>query len=223
MYGLFAIHGSFIFAKNKHKSVVKKGEKQMGFIEIILIGIGLSMDAVAVSMTNGMVYKGTSRAKMLAMPVFFGIFQGGMPLIGYFAGGLFADVINKYAGLLVFAILGIIGGKMLKDGLSHRKEEKVKKEAGEGETLDCTEGKVLTYKVLLVQAIATSIDAFAVGIGFSAMQVSILPAVTTIMVITALCCILAIWIGKKCGDILGCKSELLGGIILVVIAIRALL
>lgn len=199
----------------------------MGFVEIILIGIGLSMDAVAVSMTNGMVYKGTSKAKTWAMPVLFGVFQGGMPLIGYFAGGIFADTISKYAGLLVFAILGFIGGKMLKDGISHRNEEVKRRKQeiegiGEIEVVEGVECKALTYKTLFVQAIATSIDAFAVGIGFSAMQVSILPAVTTIMVITAICCMLAIWIGKKCGDILGCKSELLGGIILVAIAIKAL-
>ena len=186
----------------------------MGFIEIVLIGLGLSMDAVAVSMTNGMVYKKASKTKTLAMPVFFGVFQGLMPLIGYFAGGLFADVISKYASLLVFAILGIIGGKMLKDGLSHTKEEIA---------VDCRDRKVLTYKTLLIQAIATSIDAFAVGIGFSAMQISILPAITIIMITTAICCTLSILAGKKCGDILGCKSEVLGGVILMVIAVRALL
>ena len=95
----------------------------MGFIEIILIGLGLSMDAVAVSMANGMAYKNTTKAKTLAMPILFGVFQGLMPLIGYFAGGLFADVISKYANILVFVILGFIGGKMLKDNLGHKDEE----------------------------------------------------------------------------------------------------
>lgn len=206
----------------------------MGLIEIILIGIALSMDAVAVSMTNGMVYKDTTRYKIIAMPLLFGIFQGLMPLIGYFAGGIFADTINNYAGLLVFLILGVIGGKMLKDGFSHQTEEVLAEEALTEETLtgedltkeDLTEealtGKVLTYKTLVVQAIATSIDAFAVGIGFSAMQVSILPAVTIIAFTTAICCVGAIFIGKKFGDLLGSKSELLGGTILVLLALKAL-
>ena len=199
----------------------------MGFIEIILIGIALSMDAVAVSMTNGMVYKNTDKKKVIAMPLFFGVFQAIMPLIGYFAGGLFASVLSKYAGLLVFAILGVLGVKMLKDGFSHQQEaeqeECVAEELAEG-ALARGEGagKVLTYKTLFIQAIATSIDAFAVGVGFSAMGVAILPAVSVIGLTTLLCCIVAILLGKKCGDWLGNKSEILGGVILVLLAIKAL-
>lgn len=218
----------------------------MGLIEIILIGIGLSMDAVAVSMTNGMVYKDAGKAKTYAMPILFGLFQGLMPLIGYFAGGLFADVISQYASILVFIILGFIGGKMLKDGIEHIKEEKeqVKEKQEQKNTLvdetmvdevttqeevaitvevqETEEKKELTYKMLFIQAIATSIDAFAVGIGFSAMQVDILPAASIITFTTAICSLLAIFIGKKFGDLLGSKSELLGGAILVFLAIKAL-
>lgn len=218
----------------------------MGLIEIILIGIGLSMDAVAVSMTNGMVYKDAGKAKTYAMPILFGLFQGLMPLIGYFAGGLFADVISQYASILVFIILGFIGGKMLKDGIEHIKEEKeqAKEKQEQKNTLvdetmvdgvttqeevaitvevqETDEKKELTYKMLFIQAIATSIDAFAVGIGFSAMQVDILPAASIITFTTAICSLLAIFIGKKFGDLLGSKSELLGGAILVFLAIKAL-
>lgn len=218
----------------------------MGLIEIILIGIGLSMDAVAVSMTNGMVYKDAGKAKTYAMPILFGLFQGLMPLIGYFAGGLFADVISQYASILVFIILGFIGGKMLKDGIEHIKEEKeqAKEKQEQNNTLvdetmvdevttqeevaitvevqETEEKKELTYKMLFIQAIATSIDAFAVGIGFSAMQVDILPAAGIITFTTAICSLLAIFIGKKFGDLLGSKSELLGGAILVFLAIKAL-
>lgn len=190
----------------------------MGFIEIILIGVGLSMDAVAVAMTNGMVYKHTPKQKVIAMPILFGLFQGLMPLIGYFAGGLFEEVLCKYAGFLVFLILGFIGGKMLRDAFGGDEEVEDAESQGEGRA-----EKVLTYKVLVIQAIATSIDAFAVGIALSAMQVSIVPAVISITVITALCCSLAIFIGKKCGDILGNKAEIIGGVILLFIAIKALL
>ena len=189
----------------------------MGFIEIILIGLGLSMDAVAVSMANGMAYKNTTKAKTLAMPILFGVFQGLMPLIGYFAGGLFADVISKYANILVFVILGFIGGKMLNDKLGHKDEEEAETEKDVE-----SEGKVLTYKTLFIQAIATSIDAFAVGIGFSAMQVSIIPAVSIIMLTTAICCLIAILAGKKVSSLLGGKAEILGGLILVIIAVKAL-
>lgn len=194
----------------------------MSLFEIILIGIGLSMDAVAVSMTNGMVYKGSSKGKTYSMPIFFGAFQGLMPLIGYFAGGLFADVISQYACFLVFAILGFIGGKMIKDGLEHIKEEKEANEQNVEVEEKEEEVKTLTYKMLFVQAIATSIDAFAVGIGFSVAQVNILPAVAIIGITTAICSLAAIFIGKKFGDMLGSKSEILGGTILVLIAIKAL-
>lgn len=207
----------------------------MSLIEIILIGIGLSMDAVAVSMTNGMVYTGSSKAKTYSMPIFFGVFQGLMPLIGYFAGGLFASVISQYACFLVFAILGFIGGKMIKDGIEHIKEEKQDEahansehavQSSEGEVREKAEEpqevKVLTYKMLFIQAIATSIDAFAVGIGFSVIQVNILPAISIIAITTALCSLAAIFVGKKFGDLLGSKSEILGGTILVLIAIKAL-
>nr|WP_307992671.1 manganese efflux pump MntP family protein [uncultured Niameybacter sp.] len=193
----------------------------MSLIEIILIGIGLSMDAVAVSMTNGMVYKGSSKGKTYSMPIFFGVFQGLMPLIGYFAGGLFANVISQYACFLVFAILGFIGGKMIKDGLEHIQEEKEANEQNV-EVEEKEEVKTLTYKMLFIQAIATSIDAFAVGIGFSVAQVNILPAVAIIGITTAICSLVAIFIGKKFGDMLGSKSEILGGTILVLIAIKAL-
>lgn len=193
----------------------------MSLFEIILIGIGLSMDAVAVSMTNGMVYKGSSKGKTYSMPIFFGVFQGLMPLIGYFAGGLFADVISQYACFLVFAILGFIGGKMIKDGLEHIQEEKEANEQNV-EVEEKEEVKTLTYKMLFIQAIATSIDAFAVGIGFSVAQVNILPAVAIIGITTAICSLVAIFIGKKFGDMLGSKSEILGGTILVLIAIKAL-
>lgn len=178
----------------------------MTLFDIILIGIGLSMDAAAVSMTNGMVY---GRQKTWAMPVLFGFFQGLMPLLGFIACGLFANLINQYANLAVCVILGIIGGKMIKDGL-HSDDEWTSKVA------------VLTYQLLLWQALATSIDAFAVGIGFGAMGVNILYCVVIIALTTFICSWLAIIIGKKFGDFLGSKAEILGGLILVIIGLKAL-
>lgn len=182
----------------------------MGLWEIILIGIGLSMDAATVAMTNGMVYKNPKINQNLAMPLLFGIFQGLMPFIGYFAGGLFAHFITKYADILIFVILGIIGGKMLLDGIRPEKTQEKPVTA-------------LTYKTLVLQAIATSIDAFAVGIGFSAMNVNIYYAVLIIAITTALISWAAIYIGKKFGDFFENKSQILGGIILLIIAFKAIL
>lgn len=83
----------------------------MDIFEIILIGVGLSMDAFAVTISNMFVYRNLSRTRMMLMPITFGFFQGIMPLIGYFAGTFFADMMSRYAGIISFLILGFIGGK----------------------------------------------------------------------------------------------------------------
>ncbi len=185
----------------------------MGFFELILIGIGLSMDAATVSMTNGMVYKDLKKDKIIAMPLFFGIFQGLMPLLGFFLCGLVSHLITQYANILIFLILGFIGGKMLLDVYKDYKNPDKEEEAHEGE---------LTYKLLFIQAIATSIDAFAVGIGFSAMGVNIISSCSIIAITTAICSLIAIFIGKKFGSLFESKSTLIGGLILIFIAIKAL-
>ena len=183
----------------------------MTTLEILLIGIGLSMDAVAVSMTNGMVYRNTSKGKIIAQPLYFSIFQGIMPLLGgALAGGIFADAISKYSGITVFLILGIIGGKMVKEGYSKLKEEV------------CTK-PFLTHKILLLQAFATSIDAFAVGIGLELLHVDLIPAASIIAATTGVLVAAAMILGKKFGEYLGCKAEILGGVILILIGIKALL
>lgn len=186
----------------------------MGIWEIILVGLGLSMDAVTVSMTNGMVYKSLKKDKVIAMPLFFGGFQGLMPLLGFLLGGLVSGIITQYANILVFLILGFIGGKMLFDVYKDYKEPNKEEEVEEG---------TLTYKMLFLQAVATSIDAFAVGIGFSAMGVNVVLSSTIIAITTAVCSLAAIFIGKKFGAIFESKSTLIGGIILVFIAIKSLI
>ena len=181
----------------------------MGLFEISLIGIGLAMDAVAVAMTNGMVYKRLSLSHYILMPLLFGVFQGVMPLIGFYAGTLFAGIIMKYSGIVIFAILAVIGGNMIKESLSRESE--------------AIEIKRLTMTVLIFQAVATSIDAFAVGVGFCAVCVEILPAVTIIAGITAVMVAGAIVIGKKFGDIFENKAEFLGGMILIIIGVKGLI
>lgn len=184
----------------------------MTLAEIILISVGLAMDAVAVSMTNGMVYKNLGTKEYVAMPLFFGGFQAFMPLIGNFAGSLFAQLISRYAGIVILLILGVIGGKMIKEGFQDSNEHK-----------KVVVGKNLNLGVLIFQAIATSIDAFAIGIGFSAMQVNIIQAVSIIAIVTISLTIMAMIIGRKFGDILGSRAEILGGVILVIIGIKAII
>lgn len=181
----------------------------MSLIEIILVGIGLSMDAVAVSMSNGMVYRALPKRKWLLAPLFFGIFQGLMPLLGFFTGALFAKYIDCYAELLILLILGFIGGKMIYDGFKGGKDD--------------TEEKALSTKLIFFQAVATSIDAFAVGIGFCAMNVNIYFASSLIAAVTFILSLFAFCVGRKFGDLLGNKAEIFGGTILVILAIKAII
>lgn len=180
----------------------------MSLNEVCLIGIGLSMDAVAVSMSYAMAHR-KNMPKLLEMVALFAIFQGVMPLIGYFVGGVFSDVVTQLGGFLVLFILGFIGGKMIYDGLC----------SGE----DCPVKSILTHKLLLLQAVATSIDALAVGVSLRAQPVEILPACVTIAATTLLLTLVALFIGRKFGDLLGKKAEVFGGLLLVIIGIKAML
>ncbi len=182
----------------------------MNLMDIILIGIGLSMDAAAVSITNGMAYQ-MSRDKKLMMPVFFGVFQGLMPILGFYVGGVFSQWLKQYSGVIIFVILGFLGIQMLREGLSHELSEK-------------KEPALMSYGVLFVQAIATSIDAFAVGVAFCAMGISSVwfPA-SVICITTFVISLFAVFLGKKFGEMLGKKAEVFGGSILLLLALKALL
>lgn len=180
----------------------------MGIGETLLISIGLAMDAVAVSMTNGMVYRDLKVRHYIAMPLLFGAFQGFMPLLGFYAGSIFSELLDRYSGIVILIILGLIGGKMIYEGIAHKDDEELKPH--------------LTLPVLFFQSVATSIDAFAVGVAFTAMKVAILPTVSSIAVVTAVLVIAAILIGKKAGDLLGSKAEILGGVILIIIGIKGM-
>ena len=180
----------------------------MSLIEIILLGVALAMDASSVTIANGMIYKNLRKRDFALMPIMFGIFQGIMPIFGYYAGSLFQDFITKYSGLVIFVILGAIGGKMVYDSF--------KPKEGQGS------GDKLTFGMLFLQAIATSIDAFAVGVGFLAMAVNVYLASSIIAVTTALMVIVAIFIGKAFGNIFEDKAQLIGGLVLIAIGIKAL-
>ncbi|MCQ2551372.1 MAG: manganese efflux pump MntP family protein [Clostridia bacterium] len=181
----------------------------MTTLELIILGIGLAMDAASVTVANGMVYKNLRRRDYLLMPIFFGFFQGLMPVIGYYAGSLFASLITKYSGIVIFLILGAIGSKMVYD--SFKKDEEKKG------------GEKLTLMVLFLQAIATSIDAFAVGVGFVAAGVNVFTSSAIIAITTFIIVIGAVFIGKKFGNIFENKAQAIGGIVLIAIGIKALI
>ena len=185
----------------------------MGILEVLLTGVGLSMDAAAVGMTNGLNEPKMRLTKILLIALFFGVFQGVMPLIGYFAGTLFAEAVASVAPYVALVLLGFIGGKMIYEALKKSKEEE--------ETV-----KNLSVGALTAQAIATSIDALAVGIsllalnGIGALKVNIFAACAIIAACTFVISLAAVFIGKKFGAVLADKAELIGGIILVAIGLK---
>lgn len=189
----------------------------MGIVEILVLGVALSADAFAVTISNTFVYAGESKGRLALMPVFFGLFQGLMPLLGYFVGGLAAEVIEEYSGIITLIILGFIGGNMIREGVCAL--------LGLGDDADepgnGPAAKRLTVATLLVQAIATAIDAFAVGVSLRAQAVAIVPAAAIITLTTAACCVVALLVGRKLGEVLGDRAEVAGGVVLVIIGLKA--
>lgn len=179
----------------------------MSFLEILLIGVALSMDAFAVCVAASMAYTNLTKWRKLSMPVAFGLFQGMMPILGFYLGSLFVTIIEKYAGIVSLVILGFIGINMIRESLSGGEEHKE---------------KPLTIKALLAQAVATSIDAFAVGVSFAAHGTEIFTSALCFTIVTFILSLIAVFIGESAGRRLGGKAEFIGGIVLIIIGIKAL-
>lgn len=180
----------------------------MGMIELCMLAFGLSMDACAVAMTNGMCYRNIRKGWTVAIGACFGIMQGVMPLLGYFLGTFFTSIISAFDHYIALILLGFIGGKMIWEALHPDVEEN----AAEG---------ALTWKLLLLQGVATSIDAMAVGVSFAALSdIRILPSVTLICCVTWVLSCIGVLLGKRFGKLLNNKAQLLGGLILVAIGIK---
>ncbi|WP_313993945.1 manganese efflux pump MntP family protein [Lancefieldella parvula] len=193
----------------------------MGLLEILMLGVALATDAFSVTISNTFAFDDHRFSRLMRMPLFFGLFQFVMPLAGYFVGGIAAELIEKYAGIVSLVILGFIGSNMLysgykalKEDASEEDEEEAQQEAQQGAT-------TLSYGKLVFQAVATAIDAFAVGVSFRAHSVDILVASTLFGVITAILCTIALFIGKKLGSLLGDRAEMVGGVVLILIGLKA--
>lgn len=182
----------------------------MNFIELFLIAVGLSMDAFSVSVCKGLTTKKFSWRMALICGLWFGGFQALMPLIGYFLGSQFESFIDSYAHWIAFGLLFLIGANMIREAIWGDKEE--------GESTSA-----LDLKTMFLLAIATSIDALAVGVSFACIQVNIWIAVLLIGVTTFLFSVL----GVKIGNVFGSKYEksagIIGGIILILIGLKILL
>ncbi len=193
----------------------------MGLLEILMLGVALATDAFSVTISNTFAFDDHRFSRLMRMPLFFGLFQFGMPLAGYFVGGIAAELIEKYAGIVSLVILGFIGSNMLYSGYKALKEdasEEDEEEAQQGAQQGAT---TLSYGKLVFQAVATAIDAFAVGVSFRAHSVDILVASTLFGVITAILCTIALFIGKKLGSLLGDRAEMVGGVVLILIGLKA--
>ena len=178
----------------------------MGFIELFLIAVGLSMDAFAVSVCKGLSVKKVGVKHAALAGLYFGGFQFLMPVIGYLLGFRFESVIESIDHWVAFVLLAFIGGNMIKESF------------GKGEELNDDFG----VRTMLLMAIATSIDALAVGITFAFLEVQILPAAGLIGVTTFLLSFVGIYIGNAFGTRYKSRAELAGGIILVVIGVKIL-
>lgn len=184
----------------------------MNLVELLLIAIGLSMDAFSVSVCKGLTTKKFSWRMALTCGLWFGLFQALMPTIGYFLGAQFQEMIEAYDHWIAFGLLGLIGANMIREALS--KKESASEEGKDGS---------LGFKTMFLLAIATSIDALAVGVSFACIQVTLWSSVLIIGVTTFLFSVL----GVKIGNVFGSKYEksagIAGGIILILIGLKILL
>lgn len=193
----------------------------MGLLEILMLGVALATDAFSVTISNTFAFDDHRFSRLMRMPLFFGLFQFGMPLAGYFVGGIAAELIEKYAGIVSLVILGFIGLNMLYSGYKALKEDASEEDEEEAQQ-DAQQGATtLSYGKLVFQAVATAIDAFAVGVSFRAHSVDILVTSALFGIITAILCTIALFIGKKLGSLLGDRAEMVGGVVLILIGLKA--
>lgn len=182
----------------------------MGFVELFLIAVGLSMDAFAVSVCKGLAMKRCTWSKAGLVGLYFGAFQAIMPTIGYILGVQFKDFIISVDHWIAFILLGIIGANMIREAV------------GDEDECECTD-ESLDVKTMLGLAVATSIDALAVGVTFAFLQVNIVPAVSFIGMITFTLSVAGVKIGNIFGTKYQKKAEIVGGVILILIGCKILL
>lgn len=181
----------------------------MSIIEIALIGVGLAMDAFAVSICKGLAMRRMNYKKAIIIAAFFGVFQALMPVLGYVLGTTFANKIAAIDHWIAFILLALIGANMIKEALSSDDDE-------------CQDDS-LRLGDLIMLSIATSIDALAVGITFAFFNVSLLLSVSMIGIITFIICVIGVKVGNVFGEKYKSKAELAGGLILIVMGAKILI
>ena len=184
----------------------------MSIVELFLIGVGLSMDAFAVAVCQGLCMPKLNLRQGGVIALYFGGFQALMPLIGWFLGSQFAGYIQSFDHWVAFVLLALIGGNMVREVLSPEEEE-----------TSCAVNSKLDHKKLFMMAVATSIDALAIGVAFAFMDVLILPAVSLIGCTTFCLSLVGVVVGNFFGSRYKKRAELTGGIILILLGVKILL
>lgn len=178
-------------------------------IQILLISVSVAMDAFAVSIGKGLTVSRVRVQDAVKSTLWFGGFQMLFPILGYFAASTFSKYVTQFDHWIIFALLVFIGGNMVHEAFEE--DEENSKETAQ-----------FDWKHMLPLAVACSIDAFAVGVSLRAVSVAVAPAVSIIGVTTLLCCIVALAIGKRFGHLLGDRAQIVGGVVLVLIGIKAM-
>lgn len=179
----------------------------MGVWELVVLAVGLSMDAFAVSVCKGLALERVGVRECLTAGIWFGAFQALMPLLGYFLGSAFAEKITAVDHWIAFVLLGLIGANMVRESF------------GESEGQSAS----MTPAAMLPLAVATSIDALAVGVTFALLTIRIVPAVTAIGCITLVLSAFGVWLGSRFGARWGSRAEFTGGVILILLGTKILL
>lgn len=182
----------------------------MDLLSRFIIALGLSADAFAVSVSDGMCGRNVTKKHALMTAVSFGFFQCMMPILGFLLGRTFSDAISSIQHLVALVLLGAIGVNMIAEAVKeYRHPENV-----------CNTDRIFSARNLLLQGIATSIDALAIGVGFAAMKVNICTSSLLIGIVTFTVCIIGVFIGKRFGLLLGLRARLAGGILLIIIGLK---
>ena len=185
-------------------------KNNMDLLTLFLLAVGLSMDAFAVSICKGLAMKKITFKQAAIVGLWFGGFQALMPTLGFFLGTTFADLVNAVADWIAFALLALIGANMIKEALSKEEEE-----------ADAS----VSFKKMFILAVATSIDAFAVGVSFAFMEIGtmIIPAVLFIGIITFILSMIGVKVGNVFGTKYKSKAEFAGGVILILLGVKIIL
>lgn len=184
----------------------------MDLLTLVLLALGLSADAFAVAITNGMCSNRVTKGHAIATAFAFGFFQALMPVLGFTLGRTFSDFVCRYQHWIALLLLGAIAINMLTDTFKEWKSA--------GTVSMCTTRNIFSAKNLLMQAIATSIDALAAGVSIAVLNINIVSAALLIGLITFILCMAGVYIGKKFGSLLGLRAKLIGGLVLLTIGLK---